>query len=352
MELSERKRQILQAIITEYMGTAEPVGSRAISKRNELGLSSATIRNEMSDLEEMGFLIKPHTSAGRIPSDTAYRFYVNTMLKRYQVSVETIEKLQRDLREKVNHLDVLIKNASMIASLLTNYTTFITTPELNSAVIKRFELVDLGSGSVMLIIVTNTGAVKNKLMNMGNVIESDIIKLSNILNKSLVGLTAHEITFEKIQSIHDKIKVSLKISPKVLINIMNFVYSAVEELDETDIFVSNAKSILSYPEYNSVSEAKKMLTFLEDKKNLKELFSKKDDESKVNIKIGSENEFEELSNSSIVTVDYSLNNKAVGKIGVIGPKRMDYAKVIASLDCISEHLDKILYQFYIDESEG
>ncbi len=352
MELSERKRQILQAIITEYMGTAEPVGSRAISKRNELGLSSATIRNEMSDLEEMGFLIKPHTSAGRVPSDTAYRFYVNTMLKRYQVSVETIEKLQRDLREKVNHLDVLIKNASMIASLLTNYTTFITTPELNSAVIKRFELVDLGGGSVMLIIVTNTGAVKNKLMNMGNVIESDIIKLSNILNKSLVGLTAHEITFEKIQSIHDKIKVSLKISPKVLINIMNFVYSAVEELDETDIFVSNAKSILSYPEYNSVSEAKKMLTFLEDKKNLKELFSKKDDESKVNIKIGSENEFEELSNSSIVTVDYSLNNKAVGKIGVIGPKRMDYAKVIASLDCISEHLDKILYQFYIDESEG
>ena len=352
MELSERKRQILQAIITEYMGTAEPVGSRAISKRNELGLSSATIRNEMSDLEEMGFLIKPHTSAGRIPSDTAYRFYVNTMLKRYQVSVETIEQLQRDLREKVNLLDVLIKNASMIASLLTNYTTFITTPELNSAVIKRFELVDLGSGSVMLIIVTNTGAVKNKLMNMGNVIESDIIKLSNILNKSLVGLTAHEITFEKIQSIHDKIKVSLKISPKVLINIMNFVYSAVEELDETDIFVSNAKSILSYPEYNSVSEAKKMLTFLEDKKNLKELFSKKDDESKVNIKIGSENEFEELSNSSIVTVDYSLNNKAVGKIGVIGPKRMDYAKVIASLDCISEHLDKILYQFYIDESEG
>ena len=133
---------------------------------------------------------------------------------------------------------------------------------------------------------------------------------------------------------------------------MDFVYSAIEELDETDIFVSNAKSILSYPEYNSVSEAKKMLTFLEDKKNLKELFAGKGDESKVNIKIGSENEFEELSNSSIVTVDYSLNNKTVGKIGVIGPKRMDYAKVIASLNCISEHLDNILYQFYIDESEG
>lgn len=352
MELSERKRRILQAIINEYMGTAEPVGSRAISKRNELGLSSATIRNEMSDLEEMGFLIKPHTSAGRIPSDTAYRFYVNTMLSRYQVSIETIEKLNKELRDKVNHLDVLIKKASMVASILTNYTTFITTPELNSEVIKRFELVDLGSGSVMLIIVTKSGGVKNKLMNLGNVIERDIIKLSNILNKSLVGLTASEITFEKIQSIHDKIKVELKISPKALINIMNFVYSAIEELDETDIFVSNAKSILSYPEYNSVSEAKKMLTFLEDKKNLRELFAGKDDESKVNIKIGSENEFEELSNSSIVTVDYSLNNKTVGKIGVIGPKRMDYAKVIASLNCISEHLDNILYQFYIDESEG
>ena len=133
---------------------------------------------------------------------------------------------------------------------------------------------------------------------------------------------------------------------------MNFVYSAVEEMDETEIFVSNTKSLLSYPEYNSVQEAKRMLAFLEDKKNLKELVLGNNGSSGVNVRIGSENEFEELSNSSIVTVDYTLNNKTVGKIGVIGPKRMNYAKGIASLNCISEHLDKILYQFYINDSEG
>ena len=352
MELSDRKKKILQAIIDEYMGTAEPVGSRAISKKDDLGLSSATIRNEMADLEEMGFLIQPHTSAGRVPSDTAYRFYVNTMLKRYQVSVETMEKLQQELQNRVNHLDVLIRKASVIASMLTDYTTVITTPELNSAVIKRFELVELGPGNVMLIIVTNTGAVKNRIMNFGTLEERDIKGLSEILNNNLTGLTAHDITFEKIQSIHSEIEARLSISPKLLINIMNFVYNAVEEMDETEIFVSNTKSLLSYPEYNSVQEAKRMLTFLEDKKNLKELVSGNNGISGVSVKIGSENEFEELSNSSIVTVDYSLNNKTVGKIGVIGPKRMDYAKVIASLNCISEHLDKILYQFYINESEG
>lgn len=352
MELSDRKKRILQAVIDEYMGTAEPVGSRAISKKNDLGLSSATIRNEMADLEEMGFLIQPHTSAGRVPSDTAYRFYVNTMLKRYQMSVETIQRLQKELQEKVSRLEVLIRKASVIASILTDYTTVITTPELNTAVIKRFELVELGPGSVMLIIVTNTGAVKNKIMNFGELNERDIKGLSDILNNNLTGLTAHDITFEKIQLLHDKIQGRLKISPKMLINIMNFVYSAVEEMDETDIFVSNTKSIFSYPEYNNVQEARKMLTFLEDKKNLKELVSNNDTDTGISIKIGSENEFEELSNSSLVTVNYSLNNKTVGKIGVIGPKRMDYAKVIASLNCISEHLDKILYQFYINESEG
>lgn len=346
MELSDRKKRILRAVINEYMGTAEPVGSRSISKKDSLGLSSATIRNEMADLEEMGFLVQPHASAGRIPSDAAYRFYVNTMLTQYQVSMETMQKLQEELREKVSRLEVLIKKANIIASMLTDYTTVITTPRLNSAVIKRFELVELYAGSVMLIIVTNTGALKNKIMNFGKLTDEEIRGLSGILNSELTGLTSADISFEKIKTVHEKIKATLDISPKVLINIMDFIYGAVEEMDETDIFVENTKSLLSYPEYSSVNEAKRMLTFLEDKQNLKELVSD-DGEEKINVRIGSENNFEELSNSSIVTVKYSLNNKAAGKIGVIGPKRMNYAKVIANLNCITEYLDRILYQFYI-----
>ncbi len=351
MELSDRKKMILQAIIDEYMGTAEPVGSRAISKRNGLGLSSATIRNEMADLEEMGFLVQPHTSAGRVPSDMGYRFYVNSLMKRYQMSVEAIERMRLELEQKVNRLELLIKKASMITSLLTDYTTVISTPELNGAEIMKFELVNLGSGVVMIVIITKAGALKNKVVHMG-IDEKTTQALSAILNRSLSGLTARDITFQKIQDMQAEIGANMKLAPKILVNILNFVYEAVETLDETEVFVENAKSILRYPEYSNIEKAQKMLTFLEDEKNLKALITSGKDENGVNIKIGAENQFEELADCSLVSVDYSVDGKPVGTLGVIGPKRMNYAKVIASLDCISKHIDRILYQLYIGESEG
>ncbi len=346
MELNDRKLQILQTIIDEYLGTAEPVGSRAISKKNSLGLSSATIRNEMADLEEMGFLIQPHTSAGRVPTDAAYRFYVNSMMKRYKISIDMIEKLQSALEEKVNQLDYVIKKASMLTSALTDYTTFVTSPDFKSNQIKKCEVISLGGNSSLLIIVTVTGAVKNKILTTPLTEESAKI-LGDIINKTLSGLCACDITFEKIQSMQSQIEAQLKLTPKVLINILDFVYEAIEELDNTEIYIENAKSILKY---NNIENAQKMFTFLDDKKNLRHLIESSDNE-KVNVKIGSEIEAEELKNSSLVTVNYSINNKPVGKLGVIGPKRMDYAKVIASLDYISSEIDRILYQMYIGESE-
>lgn len=347
MELNDRKLRILQTIIDEYLGTAEPVGSRAISKKNELGLSSATIRNEMADLEEMGFLIQPHTSAGRVPSDAAYRYYVNTMMKKYKIGVETIEQLQSALEQKVNQLDVIIKKASYITSALTDYTAFVTTPELKTNAIKKCELVSLSGGCSLFIIVTQSGIVRNKMLalplddNMASV-------LGAIINKNLSGLYTSEITFDRIQSMQNEIAEKLNLAPKVLINILDFVYEAIEELDDTEIYIDNTKSILKY---NDIEKAQKMFTFLEDKKNLHKLIEG-NPEKKVNIKIGSENEAEELKDCSLVTVNYSLNDKTVGKIGVIGPKRMDYAKVVASLESISNHIDKILYQLYKGESEG
>jgi len=180
LELSDRKQKILQAIIDEYIRTAEPVGSRAISKKNELGLSSATIRNEMADLEEMGFLIQPHTSAGRVPSDIGYRFYVNSLMRRYQMSVEAIEKLQQIMTERVSQLEMIIKKASLIASTLTEYTTVVTSPKLNSSRIKKIELVNLGFGNVMVVIITGTGIIKNQTVAIE--INDDIAgKLTEIL---------------------------------------------------------------------------------------------------------------------------------------------------------------------------
>lgn len=348
MDLSERKRKILQAIIDEYIGTAEPVGSRVISKKNELGLSSATIRNEMADLEELGFLVQPHTSAGRIPSDMGYRFYVNSLMQRYQVSVEAMEKMKNEFQKRVDELDGIIKKASFITSALTEYTTVVTAPMLSQSEIKKIDLVSLGADNVMLILVTKAGMVKNQLMHM-SLDDETALRFSQILNEKFSGLTVDAITFEKINELQSDLENHMNVHPKVLIEILNYIYKMVESLDETEVYVNNAKSILKYPEYNDVKKAEEIFGFLEDQANLKSIVDKSNDsDGKLNITIGSENKFEQLKDCSLVTVNYSLGNKAVGKIGVIGPKRMNYAKVIASLDCIASHIDKILYELYIE----
>lgn len=349
MDLSERKQKILQAIIDEYIGTAEPVGSRAISKKEELGLSSATIRNEMADLEEMGYLIQPHTSAGRIPSDVGYRFYVNSLMKRYQMSVEAVEKLQSVMQERVSQLEMIIKKASLMASALTEYTTVVTSPRFGSTRIKKIELVSLGFSSVMIVIITSAGIIKNQSVAV-DIGDEAAAGLTELLNRRIAGLTADEITMDKIREVGEEMERAFNIPPKVLVSILNFVYEAIDSLDETEVYVNNAKSILSYPEFSDIGKAKEMLTFLENKENLVKLIGSAKDG--VDIKIGGENEFSELANSSLVTVNYSVGSKGVGRIGVIGPKRMNYAKVIASLDCISNHVDQILYQLYNTEGEG
>lgn len=348
MELSDRKQKILQAIIDEYIGTAEPVGSRAISKKNDLGLSSATIRNEMADLEEMGFLVQPHTSAGRVPSDSGYRFYVNSLMQRYQMSVEALENLQSIMFDKVSQLEMIIKKASLIASSLTEYTTVVTSPKLNSSVIKKIELINLGHNSCLIVIITKTGMIKNQSVEI-ELTDDEAHTMTQILNKRISGKTADELTFEKIKEIGDEMEEAIDISPKALINILNFVYEVIDSLDETEVYVNNAKSILSYPEFSDVNKAREMLDFLDNKENLVKLIGTSGDG--VDIKIGTENEFAELENTSMVTVNYKMGDKVVGRIGVIGPKRMNYAKVIASLDCISNQVDKILGELYRPEGD-
>ena len=258
-----------------------------------------------------------------------------------------IEQLHMALEQKVNQLDTIIKKASYITSTLTDYTAFITTPDLKTNSIKKCELVSISGGCSLFIIVTQSGIVRNKMLNL-SLDDKMATTLGEIINKNLSGLCTTDITFERIQSMQSELSKRVKLEPRVLINILNFIYEAIGELDDTEIYIDNTKSILKY---NDIEKAQKMFTFLEDKKNLRQLIEGNYDK-KVNIKIGSENEAEELKDCSLVTVNYSLNDKTVGKLGVIGPKRMDYAKVVASLDCISNHIDKILYQLYKGESEG
>ena len=340
MDLSERKRKILQAIIDEYIGTAEPVGSRAISKKKDLGLSSATIRNEMADLEDMGYLIQPHTSAGRIPSDEGYRFYVSSLMQRYNIGMEAIAELHKQLVTKVSQLDMMIKKASLLTSALTNYATVITMPGQNLARIQKIDLVPVGS-AVMMIVVTNTGNVRHEALRVAIDSES-LAKLAGILNEKLAGLTVNEIDYPKLHEIQNSIESALDIHPMVLISILNFAYETITALDEREVYLNNARSILNYPEYKDVEKAKEIFDFLDDKKNLRKLIGDKNPDNDISVKIGAENEFEELKDCSLVTVNYTVGDNAAGKIGVIGPKRMDYAKVFASLDIISKQIDNII----------
>lgn len=337
MELNERKKQILQAIIDEYIGSAEPVGSRAISKKNKLGISSATIRNEMADLEEMGYLIQPHTSAGRIPSDAGYRFYVNSLMKRYQMGIEAIEQLQHELAGRVGKLDRAIRRAGCLASALTDYTTVISAPVGTVTDIKKIDLVPITENTVMLIIVTRT--VKSSVIKAKLDMES-CEKLSAVLNRKMRGRTADELTLDAINEMQTEAE-RLGIEPKVLINVLHYVYEAVSELDDTEIYVENARSILKYPEYRDIDKAQEIFSFLEDKNKVKQLMAGSESDG-VRAKIGVENENEILKDCSIVTVNYSLDGKTAGKIGVIGPKRMNYSKVFASLDLISNEIEKLI----------
>ncbi len=345
MDLNDRKRKILQAVIDEYIGTAEPVGSRAISKIQELGLSSATIRNEMADLEEMGYLLQPHTSAGRIPSDEGYRFYVDSLMSRYRLGMEAIENLHLELEKRVSQLDKLIRKAGVITAALTQYTTFVTTPEHNLAKISKVDIVHLGENKTLIIVVTQDGLVKNRMLRTSIGAENSL-KLANILTDKLQGLSVDEIDFDKIREIEAEVSKNLGLTSRFFINILDFVYETISELYTTDIYVDNTQSIFNFPEYRDIDKAKQMVKFLENPDDLKKAVIHSTDSDDIKASIGRENSLAPLKDCSIVTVNYSLGDKSVGKLGVIGPKRMDYAKVFASLDLISTHIDRILNLYH------
>lgn len=341
MDLNDRKKRILQAVIDEYIGTAEPVGSRAISKNESLNLSSATIRNEMADLEEMGYLIQPHTSAGRVPSDEGYRFYVNSLMRQYRMGMEAIAELQKAFQLKITRLDQIVKYAGSIASTLTDYTTVVTTPDINTSKLRKIDLVHISSGKTMLIIVTET--VQSQIMNI-NLSEAECSLIALALNKRLSGLDLDEITLERVLEVKNELINT--IDDEILSRVIQFVYETINARLDSEIYVSNIQSILKYPEYKDVVKAGEMFSYLEDRDRLKRLILTDTSEG-INAKIGSEIEDEILKDCSLVTVNYSLGDKKGGKIGVIGPKRMNYSKVFASLDVISGEIDKIL-KYYIE----
>lgn len=338
MQLDERKLKILQAIIKTYLETGEPVGSRTISKYTDLNLSSATIRNEMSDLEDMGYILQPHTSAGRIPSDKGYRLYVDQMM---EAKFQEIDDMKTELMEKTDQIDVLLKRVAKMLAADTNYTSVVSKPQYKHKKVKFIQITEVDVGQILTVIVIEGNIIKNKIINVAESIDNEmILKLNIVLNTFLQGLDLTEINMAIIQ----QMKEQAGNYGELVGNILDSIAEALKEEDDVEIYTSGATNILKYPELSDRESASELLYTFEEKKQLSELITSHMDEEEergIQVYIGNETKVGSMKDCSLVTATYEIGEGVYGKIGIVGPKRMDYEKVVSTLQTLMVQLDNI-----------
>ena len=338
MELDERKIKILNAIIQTYLETGEPVGSRTISRFTDLKLSSATIRNEMSDLEEMGYILQPHTSAGRIPSDKGYRFYVDNLMK---VKSEEVVRQNEMMVQKVDKLEQVLKQVVKMLATNTNYASLITAPQSQKNKLKFIQLTRVNEEQILAVMMLEGNIIKNKILTVDELVEEEeVVKLNLLLNTYLQGLSLQEINMELLQVM----KRQAQGHRKIISDLIDTIVEAIQEEDDTEIYKSGTMNLLKYPELAHIEKAGQLLYTLEEKQGLNELITAgENDENKhgIQVYIGSESPVQSMKDCSIVTATYELEEGVQGTIGIIGPKRMDYKKVVNNLETVMTQLDTI-----------
>lgn len=340
MELDERKIKILNSIIQTYLITGEPVGSRTISKYTDLNLSSATIRNEMSDLEDLGYIVQPHTSAGRIPSDKGYRFYVDNLMKE---KIAEVDEMKDVLIEKADKLDHLLKNVAKLLAVNTNYATMISAPQYKRNKLKFIQLSRVEENQLLVVVMLEGNLIKNRLIEVDErVSEDEVAKLNILINTFLQGLNLQEINMELIQ----RMKAQAEGYGQIIGHIIDAIAVAIQEEDDLEIYTRGATNLLKYPELGDREKASELLYTMEEKKALSELIVDQEDSGEENknpiqIYIGSESPVSTMKDCSIVTATYELEEGVQGTIGIIGPKRMDYKKVVGNLQTMMNQLDDI-----------
>ena len=326
---------ILRAIIQNYLETGEPVGSRTISKYTDLNLSSATIRNEMSDLEEMGYIVQPHTSAGRIPTDKGYRLYVDMLMQDKQME---LDNMKLELNAKSEKLDSILKEAAKVIAVNTNYASMITAPRYHKHRIKFLQLTQVDPESLLTVIILDGNLVKNNLIHTDEELTQEtLLKLNLMLNTFLQGLDLQEINASVIQRIRNESG-----GYSALISDILDVIATSMESEEVEAYTSGSTNIFKYPELNDSAKASTLLNALEEKKQLTELmYQEGDSERGIQVYIGDESPIEATKDCSVVTATYHLEDGVYGKIGIIGPRRMDYEKVVGTLRNLMSELDQI-----------
>lgn len=325
MELNERKLNILKAIVKDYIETAEAVGSRTISKKHDLGISAATIRNEMADLEELGYLIQPHTSAGRVPSEKGYKLYVDTLMNQSDISSEEKKMIKECINQNVDDIKDLMEETSKLLSKLTNYTTVAFTKHINqSHIIKNIQLVNMSDNEILLVIVTDKGEIKKAQIPTNVCLEQSKLNIiSNTLNQKLVG--------KDIEDLDDRLIAFIKYEIGENSNIIDALLNALdfEDSEENLFALSGATNIFNYPEFNDILKAKSFLNIVEKKDAVDKMVNSKGiEKDNVKIIIGSDNDYELAKDYAIVSASYNIND-TVGEISFIGPTRMDYARIYA-----------------------
>ena len=338
MELSERKVKILQAIIRNYLETGEPVGSRTISKYTDLNLSSATIRNEMSDLEEMGYILQPQTSAGRIPSDKGYRLYVDTMMEQKD---REIEEMKEVMVQKEDKMDQLLKQVAKLLAVNTNYASMITTPTIHTNKLKFIQLSRVDVNQLLAVVVVEGNVIKNNIIHTAEELDDEtLLKLNILLNTHLNGLALEEINLGMISSL----KQQAGIHSEIVADVIDAIAESIHAEEDLEVYTSGANNIFRYPELADQQKASSIINTFEEKQLLTELVQENlsdDNNTGIQVYIGEETPIQSMKDCSVVTATYELGEGMRGTIGIIGPKRMDYDKVIGTLKTITHQLDDL-----------
>lgn len=339
--LTKRQQQILASVVESFVQNPEPVGSRTISKREDVHYSAATVRNEMADLEEMGFLEQPHASAGRIPTNLGYRYYVDYLVKPHTLDITDIETIQKYFVEKINELEEVFQQTAVIISQLTNYTAIVLGPEVFRNTLKHLQIVPLSDRKAVAIMVTDTGHVEKRSISIPeHTMMDDLEKLVNFLNEKLSGVPLYRIRSKMYSEISkelskhtERFETLLEIADEML------------KTDEHDrIFMGGATNLMNQPEFHDVRKVKLIFDLFEDQDVMIRLFGP--EEAGIRVSIGQENELEAVSNCSIITSSFTIEGQHAGSIGVLGPTRMDYSKLIGLIDYLSNDFPRIVRRLY------
>ena len=342
MELGDRKLKILQAIIDDYITSGEPVGSRTIVKKYNLGISSATVRNEMADLEEMGYLVQPHTSAGRIPSDKAYRLYVDQLMQVRALTPAEADSIKTLYAIKAMQTEEIISQTAKILSDMTNYTSVVLKPQLSKVLIKKLQIIPLDNEFALLVVVTNSAIIRDAIIRIPEGVEPGYLeRVSNMLTERFIDRSFLEIDTEIIPEIRSE----LAVNRRIFNSVVNALTDSLISTEKKELYLYGTGNIFNFPEYHDLDRARSFLELMDETELIYDIINGSHDGG-VTVTIGSENTHPDMKDSSIVTATYHIGDRIIGTIGLIGPTRMEYSNVFSVIDymgkCLSHYLTQLL----------